>query len=310
MDEIRAQAETPRQSNAETARSRTEALARGLGWFSVGLGAAELFAPGGIAGLIGAGSRHHGLLRAYGAREFGAGMTILGGSPTTGVWARVGGDLMDLASLGAALGSRHTDRGKAAAALAAVAGVTALDAFCAVGLSRARAQEGARTVRASVVVNKSPEECYAFWHNFDNLPRFLSFVRSVAATGDRRTHWVAGTPHHRRFEWDAELVEDVPNERIAWATLPGSGVENCGCVRFERALGDHGTIVRVDLEYGRPGRALGAAFARIVGRDPEQLLHKDMRRFKQLLETGEVLTTEGQPSGRNHGATWLDHIAR
>jgi uncharacterized membrane protein len=138
----------------------------------------------------------------------------------------------------------------------------------------------------------------------------MSYLQSVRITGDKRSHWIARAPGNTRIEWDAEIEEDVPNQRISWRSLPGADVFNSGAVEFERAAAERGTIVRVQLAYGQPGEALGI-FATLLGKDPEQMVYKDLRRFKQVLETGEVVKTEGQPSGRgDNGATWLDSVAR
>jgi uncharacterized membrane protein len=287
------------------------ALARALGWFSIGLGLAEVVAPRKVARLVGT-RNHRGTVRMFGLREIASGITILSGRrPAGGLWSRVGGDILDLAFLGSNLASRDADRKRALAATAAVTGVTVLDAVCAQRLSaREGGREGVVRGRTSVIVNRPPEECYRFWRDFENLPRFMSYLESIRTIGDRRWHWVAKAPGDIRIEWDAEMVDDTPNERISWRSLPGADVPNSGSVRFERAPGGRGTIVRIEMAYGRPGHAIAAAFAKLVGKVPEQLVYKDLRRFKQVLETGEVITTEGQPAGRTSSVTWLDAIAR
>ncbi len=282
-------------------------LAKGLGWFSIGLGLAEIFAPKELARLIGT-RNHSGLLRSYGLREIAAGAGILTQRDKgPWLWSRVAGDALDLASLGAALGSDRTDRTRAAIATAAVAGVTALDLLCAQQLSGG--PSGMRA-EASLIVNRPPDECYQYWRNFENLPRFMKYIRSVRTLGERRSHWVANTPGGTPVEWDAEVTEDAPAERISWRTLPGAGFDSSGDVQFEAAPGNRGTIVRVQMDYSFPGAHLAALFAKLLGKDPESLVHKDLRRFKQALETGEVITTEGQPAGRKSGTTWLDELAR
>jgi uncharacterized membrane protein len=145
------------------------------------------------------------------------------------------------------------------------------------------------------------------------LPRFMDYLESVRSEGNR-SHWTARVPGVGRVEWDAEIVEDRPNERISWRSLPGSDVPNSGFVSFERAPGGRGTIVRSEIEYCMSGKALAAPFARLIGKDPAQMAYKELRRFKQAIETGEVIRTEGQPSGRRESRTegtgWLDTIAR
>jgi len=110
-------------------------------------------------------------------------------------------------------------------------------------------------------------------------------------------------------EWNAEVEEDIPNKRLAWRARAGSHIWHSGVVDFENAPGGRGTIVRVQMDYGNTLKAIGL-LAMPVGKNPGQLIRKQLRRFKQILETGEPITTEGQPAGRRSGATWLDEIAR
>lgn len=296
-----------RQSNRGMGMDATK-LARGLGWFSIGLGAAELLAPKAIARIVG--SRNHStLIRSYGLRELAAGIGILTSSrQAPWVWARVAGDMVDLASLGGVLGSPKNDRDRAALNIGAVTAVTVLDVMCAQKLSGS-SQGFQGRVEASLMVGRSPEECYGFWRNLENLPRFMEYLQSVRVTGDRRSHWVANVAG-ARIEWDAEIESDVPNERISWRSVGDADVAHAGSVEFERAPGGRGTIVRVQMDYGNMFHTAAAAAATLLGKHPEQLIRKELRRFKQVLETGEAITTEGQPAGRRSGATWLDNIAR
>lgn len=287
-------------------------LANGLGWFSIGLGLTELIAPRAIARLTGT-RNNRALIRSYGLREIGAGIGILmRPGQAAPVWSRVAGDALDLAALGKALipGNKNNEPGKTVAAIAGVAGITVLDVMCAQALSRSdQPSKETKRAEASAIVNRSPEECYRFWRDFENLPRFMSYLQTVRITGDTRSHWVAKAPGDRRVAWDAELELDVPGERITWHSLPGSEVYNSGSVEFTRAAGGRGTIVRVQLDYAHPAQA-ASTLAKLAGKDPEQMIHKDLRRFKQVMETGEVITTEGQSSGRTNGSTWLDSVAR
>jgi len=100
-------------------------------------------------------------------------------------------------------------------------------------------------------------------------------------------------------KWDAEITEARSNEHIAWRSLEGADVENSGWVHFEAAPGGRGTIVSVEIEYNPPAGVLGATVAKILGRAPEHEVEEDLRRFKQVMETGEIITTEGQPAGRS-----------
>ena len=153
-------------------------------------------------------------------------------------------------------------------------------------------------VEKAIVIDKSPEELFSFWRRFENLPRFMKHLQSVSCTGLNSTHWVAEGPGGKLFEWDAEIYNEKPNEMIAWRSLEGADIVNAGSVRF-RSLGVRGTEVRVVLNYNVPGGKVSALFAKLFGREPGQMIADDLRRLKQILETGEAATTEGQPSGRD-----------
>jgi uncharacterized membrane protein len=280
----------------------SERVARGLGWFSIGLGLAEVLAPSLVARLCGGRARHTGLIRLYGLREIASGLLIFSGGrrPVQGVWSRVAGDAIDLATLAAAAVSPRTNKAGVAFAMTNVAMVTALDLMCAQELSRETGQmtpEGAVRVKRSVRIQRPLEEVYGFWRNFENLPRFMYHLESIRVFGPTRSHWVAKGPGGKRVEWDSEVTDERPNESIAWRTLPGSDIESSGTVRFEKSPGGRGTIVRVELAYRPPGGMAGRAAAALMNRAPEQQVSDDLRRFKQILETGEVVRSDGTPEG-------------
>lgn len=154
-------------------------------------------------------------------------------------------------------------------------------------------------VEKAVTINRSPEELYRFWRNFENLPRFMNHLESVRVTSEKNSHWIAKAPAGTSVEWDAEVYNEKENELIAWRTLEGADVASAGSVHFEPSAGARGTVVRVVLKYDPPAGKLGAFVARLFGENPEQQIDEDLRRFKQLIETGEVATTEGQTSGRS-----------
>lgn len=153
-------------------------------------------------------------------------------------------------------------------------------------------------VEKSINVNKSPEELYRFWRDFANLPRFISRLESVRVQDDEQSYWAAKTPAGTTIEWAAEIINDKENELIAWRSLGGAGLPNAGSVHFEKAPNGHETEVRVVFSYEPPGGIIGKVAAKIFGVSPEQQLEEDLRRFKQLMETGETVLVEGQPSGR------------
>lgn len=152
-------------------------------------------------------------------------------------------------------------------------------------------------VEKAVTINAPPEQIYAFWRNFENLPRFMHNLEAVTVHDGMRSHWVAKGPAGSKVDWEAEIINEIPNELIGWRSIDGSKVDNAGSVHFTR-VGDRGTEVKVVLRYDPPAGVLGAAVSRILGEDPAMNVQEDLRRLKMLIETGEVATTEGQPSGR------------
>lgn len=281
---------------------RARQLATALGWFSIGIGLAQLLAPRGVSRTVGLNEQPR-LMRALGMREIASGVGILSQRVPAGwLWARVAGDALDLALLGWA-GRSSAQRRRIALATAAVAGVAALDLVSSIdNTQRKRVEEGihpfgAIRVEKSMAVNRSPQECYRFWHDFESFPRFMKHVESVRLTGGNSMHWKVTGPAGSSVEWDAELSADEPDQYISWRSLGGADVDNIGSVRFEAGPGGRGTIVRVTLEYTPPGGPAGALVAKMFGEEPSQQLDEDLRRFKWLIETGEIPTTIGQSSG-------------
>lgn len=180
------------------------------------------------------------------------------------------------------------------------------DVYQALGLNTAstrsdtRAALGGRAgihVEESVTINRSPEELYRFWRDLENLPRFMRHLESVERITDTLSRWRAKGPGGKRLEWNAEIINEVPNDVIGWRSLEGADVISAGSVNFEDAGPGRGTRVRVRLQYSPPGGKIGGMVARLMGRDAATEIREDLRRFKQLIETGEVATTEGQPRG-------------
>jgi uncharacterized membrane protein len=153
-------------------------------------------------------------------------------------------------------------------------------------------------VEKAIVIDKSPEELFSFWRRFENLPRFMKHLKSVSSAGLNRSHWVAEGPGGKLVEWEAEIYNEKPNEMIAWRSLEGADIVNAGSVRFQ-SLGLRGTEVRVVVNYNVPGGKVSALLAKLLGREPGQMIADDLRRLKQILETGEAATIDGQPSGRD-----------
>ena len=293
-------------------KSREQALADILGWASIGLGVPQTLSPGRFDRFIGVKPDRRSraiTVLACGVRELAAATGILAlerPRPVRWLWARVAGDALDLFLLGRALRSKPEQPARVGAAIGAVLGITAADVFTAVRLSRApdeATEEGAMKVKAAITVRRPVEDVYGFWRELRNLPRFMYHLESVESSGDGRSHWRAKAPI-RKVEWDAEIAEDRPNELISWRSLPGARVANSGTVRFKTAPSDQGTEIVLDMSYDAPGGAAGALIAKLFGEEPRQQAKDDLRRFKQVMETGEVVRSEGSPEGQ----TALRHL--
>lgn len=159
--------------------------------------------------------------------------------------------------------------------------------------------EGVR-VDCSLTVNKSADELWRFWRDFTNLPRFMTHLKSVTVLeGDgRKTRWTVEAPAGRTVSWDAEIVSEREGEMIAWRSLPDADVDNAGSIRFTPEPHGFGTQIRVQMLYSPPAGRVGAMVAKLFGKSAEQQITDDLRRFKQLMETGVVPTISGQASGR------------
>ncbi|RBY74730.1 cyclase [Geodermatophilus sp. TF02-6] len=295
-----------------TAGPGLRATARLLGLASTGLGVAMLRDPHGVARLVGVDDSAAAVpvVTAVGARELLPALPLLAGRPGW-AWVRVAGDAVDLTLMGRALTDRRGDRfRRLRTATVAVAGIALLDVVTAVRSARSHGTgpaaalpgtapwESAIDVSAATTVNKPAAEVYGYWRDLEQLPTFMAHVREIRTLdGGERSHWVAEAPWRRTVEWDAEVVEDRPDRLIRWRSLPGADIANTGAVEFRPAPGDRGTEVRVRLTYAQPGGRVGKVVAKLFGEDPEQQVRDDLARFKQVLETGQVVRSEGSPEG-------------
>jgi uncharacterized membrane protein len=152
-------------------------------------------------------------------------------------------------------------------------------------------------VEKAVTINAPPEQLYTFWRNFENLPRFMHNLEKVECHDSKRSHWWAKGPAGTTVDWEAEIINEVPNELIGWRSIDGSKVDNAGSVHFTPTA-SRGTEVKVVLRYDPPAGVLGAAVSKILGEDPAANVQEDLRRLKMLIETGEIATIDGQASGR------------
>ena len=157
----------------------------------------------------------------------------------------------------------------------------------------------------TITIGRPPNEIYDFWRNLENLPKVMRDLKSVRQTGPRRSHWTVNGPGGRSITWDAEITNDQPNESISWRAYSRQAIEHEGTVRFDSAPGDRGTIVRVEMSYDFPGGGIGRTIAKVFGQTPEQKIQLDLYRMKQIIETGVIMTTEGQPAGRSSSTSKL-----
>lgn len=285
----------------QTASTSADAMANFLGLFSIGLGMAQVVVPNAVNRLIGVHEegRNNAFMRVMGMREISHGVAILSNArPAKAVWSRVAGDALDLAVLGRLMADRRNDRSKTIGATLAVLGVAALDYYYAKQLSSidedavAVAHEPGIFTKRSVTVNRPIEEVYAFWRNFENLPQFMRHLETVRMIDERCSHWVAKAPAGKTVEWTAEIVHEKENELISWRATEDAQVYNEGTVRFATAPGGRGTEVRVALRYEPPGGVLGSKLAMLWREEPGQQVQDDLRRFKQVMELGEVVVSD------------------
>ncbi|HEY0345564.1 MAG TPA: SRPBCC family protein [Solirubrobacteraceae bacterium] len=280
-------------------------LARGLGAFSFALGVPQILAPGRMNRMIGvkddASSRRW--MRVVGIREIAAGVGIFSERrPKEWVWARVAGDTMDLALLGSALRGKTEQPARTLAATGAVIGAFAADLLDGLKLSREPGGDGSQDepleVHGAITVRRHPDEVYAFGHDIERFPSFMAHLEEVRITGGGRSQWTVRGPLGMNVSWDVEITEDVPGERISWRSVEGSKVDGSGTVKFIPAPAGQGTEVHLELRYDVPGGGVAAMMAKLFGEHPEMQLKDDLRRFKQIMETGEVVRSDGSPEGQ------------
>ena len=153
-------------------------------------------------------------------------------------------------------------------------------------------------IETAVTIGRPAGELYSFWRQLENLPRFMKNIDSVTQIDERRSHWVGKSPLGLRLEWDAEILEEREGQLLSWCSLPGSEVQNAGTVFFDPATGGRGTVVRASLDYQVPGHLLGQAVGKMLSGATQQQVKEDLKRFKELMETGEIATTNGQSHGK------------
>jgi uncharacterized membrane protein len=163
--------------------------------------------------------------------------------------------------------------------------------------AEARGWREASVVGRTVTINRPRADLYAFWRDFRNLARFLENIERVDVGDDRRSHWVVKAPAGRTVEWDSEITEDVPDSVIAWESLEGGDIKNTGRIEFRDAAPGRGTLVSAEIVYDPPGGDVGKLIAKLFQKEPKMQARRDLRRFKQLMETGEISTSAAPDAG-------------
>jgi uncharacterized membrane protein len=161
--------------------------------------------------------------------------------------------------------------------------------YDALGIRMVRTTRGRQLVEVikTMTINRRPDEVYEFWRNFENLPRFMRHLQFVKVLDEKRSLWVANAPGGITVKWEAKIVNEKPNELIAWESVEGADIRHWGVVRFFPVLGGKGTEIKVELEYEPIGGTMGTALAKIFGEEPAQQIEEDLHRFKQVMEAGE-----------------------
>jgi len=153
------------------------------------------------------------------------------------------------------------------------------------------ADESQQLVGRTVTINRPRHELYAFWRDFGNLPRIMENIESVTEIDERRSHWVVRAPAGQTVEWDSVIVEDIPDELISWQSDAGADITNGGRIDFRDAPGGRGTWVTATIAYDPPAGGVGKLVAKLFQREPKIQARRDLRRFKQFMETGEIATS-------------------
>ena len=150
--------------------------------------------------------------------------------------------------------------------------------------------KGSNVTAQAVTINKPVAEVYGYFRNFANLPTFMENVERIDLHDDKRSHWVVKAPGGTSVEWDATVTDEEPGRYVAWTSEPGADVPNSGRVEF-RDAGRRGTVVSATILYDPPGGVIGKLVAKVMQREPAIQARRDLNRFKQLMETGEIASS-------------------
>jgi uncharacterized membrane protein len=180
--------------------------------------------------------------------------------------------------------------------------------YQAAGINTAEPEQKVLHSYQLITINKPSAELYEFWRHFGNLPSVVECLESVRVVDEKHSVWAARGLGGKVIEWTAEITADEPGKRIEWKSEDGALIPNSGSIEFRPAPGDRGTEVRVNVDYQPPAGYIGLGLAKVFGRTPDAEIREGLRRFKQMMETGEIPTTDGQPAAHTHSL--FDAIAR
>lgn len=172
-------------------------------------------------------------------------------------------------------------------------------------------EQGIR-IEERILIHRPVEEIYAFWRNFENLPRFMQHLQSVEVLDNKRSRWTAVGPANVPISWDAEIINERRNEVIGWRSTDNAVVANAGSVSFRPVFNGQATEVTVKIEYIPPAGEVGAFVAKVFGREPRQQIPEDMQRLKQLMENTPVTEfplDSGRQSGSRDGSSEAEEWA-
>lgn len=169
------------------------------------------------------------------------------------------------------------------------------------GNRASQAQPRNAELGSNILVNTTPQEAFRFWRDLENSPRWMNHIESVTTLDNQRSHWTATGPFGAKLQWTSEITDEREGEYIAWRSLPGSDLDVNGRVEFKPASNDRGTIVTSHMRYASGNRAIRQAASGFLGRQAKFFMRQDLRRFKALIEAGELPTTDGQTHGPRSG---------
>jgi uncharacterized membrane protein len=293
----------PRQTQSVVRLQRTTT---GLGLLSLGLGLFGSLAPGAASRILGAKDcdRTRRAIRAASfAQAVGGILVLTRRRATPWLWAGVAGDAIELALVANATSAGALPVSRALLTGAGFVGLAITAAGAALRTSKVAPDGLPRNIHlnADVTVQRSTREVYQAWRDLQSLPRFMSHVESVSPDGDK-VRFRARLPVGMALEWEVELKEDVPGEKISWTSTEDSPIRNHGAVSFQPAPGNRGTQVHLVLDYEPPAGALGQAFMQLFGAVPREKMRADLRKFKQILETGSVMQSDASVHTGAHPA--------